>query len=207
MPDLELKRSRLCARYACALRAYATPTIRRTSLFLFNHTQSLISSPEFVASRTISRIFRQPSWQQKAKTYAREYSRVVTHRSTSPPVTSLSTRERTGSPVFLHLCAYVMDGGKMQNMFAKNMSSRHYRYALNTLSWLSRPTWRLRPKALTTSICATEIGKHLQARGFEGARRATVNSRRRRTPRRGVPAHGQRDWSGRDRQTQKTQVW
>jgi hypothetical protein len=38
---------------------------------------------------------------------------VVTHLTTSPPVTSLSTAERTGSAIFLNLWSYVKDMGKI----------------------------------------------------------------------------------------------
>jgi hypothetical protein len=42
-----------------------------------------------------------------AKTYNSGDSPVVTHLTTSPPVTSLSTAERTGSAIFLNLWSYV----------------------------------------------------------------------------------------------------
>ena len=45
---------------------------------------------------------------KKSKTYSSGYSHVVTHRSTSPPVRSLSTGERTGSSVFCDLWPYVL---------------------------------------------------------------------------------------------------
>ncbi|KAF2189418.1 hypothetical protein K469DRAFT_562264 [Zopfia rhizophila CBS 207.26] len=41
------------------------------------------------------------------KTYNSGYSLVVTHLTTNPPVTGLSTRERTGPSVFMHLWSYV----------------------------------------------------------------------------------------------------
>ena len=56
----------------------------------------------------LSSIVLRLSDEKEAKTYAREYSHVVTDRSTSPPVASLSTRERTGSPVFSGLCTDVI---------------------------------------------------------------------------------------------------
>ena len=46
---------------------------------------------------------------QKSKTYSSGYSHVVTHRSTSPPVDSLSTGERTGSSVLYRLWPYVLE--------------------------------------------------------------------------------------------------
>jgi hypothetical protein len=42
-----------------------------------------------------------------AKTYNSGDSPVVTHLTTSPPVTSLSTAEQTGSAIFLNLWSYV----------------------------------------------------------------------------------------------------
>ena len=44
---------------------------------------------------------------QKGKTYNSGYSHVVTHRTTSPPVRSLSSGERTGSSVLCDLWSYV----------------------------------------------------------------------------------------------------
>ena len=41
------------------------------------------------------------------KTYNSGDSPVVTHLTTNPPVTSLSTAERTGSAIFLNLWSYV----------------------------------------------------------------------------------------------------
>ena len=47
----------------------------------------------------------------KGKTYNSGYSHVVTHRTTSPPVRSLSSGERTGSSVLCDLWSYVLGGG------------------------------------------------------------------------------------------------
>ena len=44
---------------------------------------------------------------QKAKTYNRRDSQMVTHSSTSLPVQCLCTAERTGCPVFTDLWSYV----------------------------------------------------------------------------------------------------
>ena len=44
---------------------------------------------------------------KKSKTYNSGYSHVVTHRTTSPPVRSLSSGERTGSSVLCDLWSYV----------------------------------------------------------------------------------------------------
>jgi hypothetical protein len=45
--------------------------------------------------------------ENKQKTYNSGDSPVVTHLTTNPPVTSLSTAERTGSAIFLNLWSYV----------------------------------------------------------------------------------------------------
>ncbi|KXL44866.1 hypothetical protein M433DRAFT_67868, partial [Acidomyces richmondensis BFW] len=45
---------------------------------------------------------------KRSKTYSSGDSHVVTHRSTNPPVHSLSTGERTGSSVLCDLWPYVM---------------------------------------------------------------------------------------------------
>jgi hypothetical protein len=42
-----------------------------------------------------------------SKTYNSGDSPVVTHLTTNPPITSLSTAERTGSAMFLNLWSYV----------------------------------------------------------------------------------------------------
>ena len=44
----------------------------------------------------------------KNKTYSSGYSHVVTHRSTNPPIRSLSMPERTGWPVLYDLWPYVL---------------------------------------------------------------------------------------------------
>ena len=46
---------------------------------------------------------------QKAKTYNRRDSQMVTHSSTSRPVQCLCMAERTGCPVFTDLWSYVLD--------------------------------------------------------------------------------------------------
>ncbi|EMC97812.1 hypothetical protein BAUCODRAFT_404627 [Baudoinia panamericana UAMH 10762] len=49
---------------------------------------------------------------RKSKTYSSGYSHVVTHRSTNPPVRSLSTGERTGSSILCDLWPYVLNEAK-----------------------------------------------------------------------------------------------
>ena len=53
----------------------------------------------------------------KSKTYSSGYSHMVTHRSTSPPVDSLGTGERTGSSVFYRLWPYVPTPSQFQNIY------------------------------------------------------------------------------------------
>ena len=50
-----------------------------------------------------------------SKTYSSDYSHVVTHCSTNPPVRSLSSGERTGSSILCGLWPYVV-GEEMQNI-------------------------------------------------------------------------------------------
>jgi hypothetical protein len=45
---------------------------------------------------------------RESKTYSSGDSHVVTNRSTSPPVRSLSTAERTGCPILCDLWPYVL---------------------------------------------------------------------------------------------------
>ena len=52
---------------------------------------------------------RRATGRQKGKTYNSGYSHVVTHRTTSPPVRSLSSGERTGSSVLCDLWSYVLE--------------------------------------------------------------------------------------------------
>ena len=54
---------------------------------------------------------------QKGKTYNSGYSHVVTHRTTSPPVRSLSSGERTGSSVLCDLWSYVLGRPRNGNIY------------------------------------------------------------------------------------------
>ena len=56
---------------------------------------------------------------QKGKTYNSGYSHVVTHRTTSPPVRSLSSGERTGSSVLCDLWSYVLDGRRAAPIYVR----------------------------------------------------------------------------------------
>ncbi|KAF2203306.1 hypothetical protein GQ43DRAFT_274841 [Delitschia confertaspora ATCC 74209] len=49
------------------------------------------------------------SQKTKTKTYNSQDSHVVTHRNTNGPVRSLSTADRTGSPIFSYLWSYVLN--------------------------------------------------------------------------------------------------
>ncbi|KAF2030936.1 hypothetical protein EK21DRAFT_64273, partial [Setomelanomma holmii] len=61
-----------------------------------------------------------------AKTYNSGYSPVVTHLTTNPPVTSLSTAERTGSASFSNLWSYVE--GLLFNLYHKGRHSPLHNY-------------------------------------------------------------------------------
>ena len=61
---------------------------------------------------------RRQNRHQKGKTYNSGYSHVVTHRTTSPPVRSLSSGERTGSSVLCDLWSYVPDRRRAEYIYA-----------------------------------------------------------------------------------------
>lgn len=66
-----------------------------------------ITSPNLHRTTPSALHFLLSEEQKQSKTYSSGYSHVVTHRSTSPPVRSLSTGERTGSSVLCDLWPYV----------------------------------------------------------------------------------------------------
>ncbi|KAF2788045.1 hypothetical protein K505DRAFT_395440 [Melanomma pulvis-pyrius CBS 109.77] len=49
------------------------------------------------------------SKKKKSKTYNSRDSPMVTHLTTSPPVSCLCKAERTGSPIFMILWSYVLE--------------------------------------------------------------------------------------------------
>ena len=57
---------------------------------------------------TVAHVRNLGKYKQKAKTYNRRDSQMVTHSSTSRPVQCLCMAERTGCPVFTDLWSYVL---------------------------------------------------------------------------------------------------
>jgi hypothetical protein len=80
------------------------PSPRRSTAYQRSYTHR--PQPRF--QEPLQAIPGQKGSKRKRNTYSSGYSHVVTHRSTNPPVRSLSMPERTGWPVFCDLWPYVI---------------------------------------------------------------------------------------------------
>jgi hypothetical protein len=88
--------------------------------------------PRYVSQQQIELLFacahgavEVPRLKKKFKrTYNSGYSLVVTDPTTNPPISSLSTAERTGCPVFLNLWSYVITLSLIWYMHSKSTSRR-----------------------------------------------------------------------------------
>ncbi|KAF2202947.1 hypothetical protein GQ43DRAFT_368009 [Delitschia confertaspora ATCC 74209] len=72
-------------------------------------TSTYLTAPPF----TVPPLIQRPK--ESAKTYNSQDSHVVTHRNTNWPVRSLSTADRTGSPILSYLWSYVLDLSSIGN--------------------------------------------------------------------------------------------
>ena len=111
--------------FVCLLETHnKMPTsVWKDCLFPLTHNSYVISWSVSRLTSSSPNISEKPSWSKNRngsqKTYNSGYSLVVTDPTTNPPISSLSTAERTGCPIFLNLWSYAEEGS-LYNMIDYN---------------------------------------------------------------------------------------